>query len=116
MANFLVETYAPSPREAELETVICRAQHAAAAALRESLVVEHLSSSLLPEDEICFHVFEGTNAAITYVAEQAGIDIEQIVETVVERGGRRSGSAAEVFLAQITKQVRGDAARRRGLQ
>ena len=96
--------------------MIYRAQHAAAAALRESLVVEHLSSSLVPEDEICFHVFEGPNAAISYVAEQAGIDIERIVETVVDRGGRRSGSAAELFLAHITKQGRGDASRRRGLE
>ena len=104
MANFLVETYAPSPREAELEKVICRAQHAAEAALREGLVVEHLSSYLVPEVEMCFHVFEGPNAAaITYVAEQAGIDVERIVETVVDRGGRRSGSAAEVFLSHITK-------------
>lgn len=42
-----------------------------------------MSSIFIPEDEICFHLFEGPSAeAVWEVSERAGIACERVVEGV----------------------------------
>jgi hypothetical protein len=82
MRSYLVELYQPAgaltgPAGAE------RAREAAEQLTREGTPVRYLRSLLLPEDEICFHLFEGISAeAIGQASRRALLDYERIIEVL----------------------------------
>lgn len=81
MPRFLVEVYAPkSSRLTEL------AAAARAAAKGPDGGIWYVDSILVPEDETCFHVFEGPRAAaIAEAAVAAGLPFQRVVKAVGHR-------------------------------
>jgi hypothetical protein len=58
-------------------------REASEAISREGIRVRHVRSYVVPEDEMCFHVFEaGSVEDVTRVSEIAGIQVGRIVETI----------------------------------
>jgi hypothetical protein len=74
VTNFVVEVYAPNLSRADLADLAVRAEAAVLEMEREGVRVRYLRSVLVPEDETCFHHFEGpTIDAIRRVSERAGL-------------------------------------------
>ena len=74
MTNFVVEVYAPNLSRADLAELAGRAEAAVLQMEREGVRVRYLRSVLVPEDETCFHHFEGpTIDAIRLASERAGL-------------------------------------------
>lgn len=80
MARYLVEVY--SRRQVgDLVRAVARARSAAAAVSAEGTPVRHVRTTLIPDDETCFHVFEGPSVeAIDAVVRRAGLRHARIVE------------------------------------
>jgi hypothetical protein len=64
MADFLVEVYTPKLDARTLTTLVARLEAAAEAITREGRRVRFLRSIHVPEDETCFHLFEGESADV----------------------------------------------------
>jgi hypothetical protein len=80
--NYLVESYAPRSGAA-LDESIARVQLAAKQIAAEGLVLRHIRSTFVPEDEICFHVFEAESPAVVdEVGRRAGLPFERVVEAM----------------------------------
>lgn len=78
MPNFLVEGYLATPNRAELEALARKAT-----ALEEVEAIRYLGSLVLPEDEICFHLFEASSvASLLEASELAELEHERVVETI----------------------------------
>jgi hypothetical protein len=92
MTSFVVETFAPRLGEEGLAQTTRGAREAAASVRAGGIEVWHVRSYLLPEDEMCLHVFEGPSAdAVTRVAELAGLQVERVVEAIDDgAGGERT--------------------------
>jgi hypothetical protein len=83
MPSYLVETYLSRTRAGE--RVVCeqRARTAAEELTGEQTSIRFERSIHIPEDEICFFVFEAaTSRDAALVAERAGLDPIRIVEAV----------------------------------
>ncbi len=83
MKRFLVETYLARSAAGERVTRERRARSAAEELTSETRPVRFDHSMHVPEDEICFFVFDapsGQDAAL--VAQRAGLDPFRIVEAV----------------------------------
>jgi hypothetical protein len=81
MPNFLVEVYAP--KAARLADLAFAARTAVELATCESGRVRYLDSMLVPEDETCFHLFEGPSAAaVSEAARRAALPFQRVVEVV----------------------------------
>ena len=83
MPNYLVETYLARGDAGERTTRERRARLAAEELTREGTRVHFNRSIHVPEDEICFFVFDaasGRNAAL--VAERAELDPIRVVEAI----------------------------------
>jgi hypothetical protein len=81
--SYLVETYLARGRAGELTARERRARLAAEELTRERTSVRFDRSIHVPEDEICFFVFDapsGRDAAL--VAQRAGLDPFRVVEAV----------------------------------
>jgi hypothetical protein len=79
MARYLVEVYS-SRRIGDLARAVARARAAAAAVSAEGIPVRHVRATLVPDDETCFHVFEGPSVeAIDQVVRRAGLAHARIV-------------------------------------
>jgi hypothetical protein len=81
--SYLVETYLARGKTGERASREQRARFAAEELRRKSVRVRFERSIHLPEDEICFFVFEapsGRDAAL--VADRAGLDPFRVVEAV----------------------------------
>ena len=83
MPSYLVETYLARGRaheRAEHERLACMA----AAELTQGETLVRFDRSIhVPEDEICFYVFDAPSARhAAYAAERAGLDPIRIVEAV----------------------------------
>ncbi len=73
MPNYLVEAYAPEG--SELEELVERARSADADGVR------HVRSIFLPEDETCFHLFEGgCEADVVAASMRVGLQPHRVVE------------------------------------
>ena len=86
MPSYLVETYLARGRESERAARERRARAAAEELTRESSRVSFERSIHVPEDEICFFVFDapsGRDAALA--AQRAGLDPFRVVEAVSSR-------------------------------
>ena len=82
--QYLVETYVAGGTVDPSTTA--RAREAAEKLSRPGEAVRHLRSILLPEDETCFHLFEGEALqAVERVSEAAGLGRGRIVEAISVR-------------------------------
>ena len=83
MPSYLVETYLPANRADERSACERRAESAARELSRTETAVRFDCSIHVPEDEICFFVFEAPSSrAATLAAERAELDAIRVVEAV----------------------------------
>ena len=83
MPSYLVETYLTSGRTDERITSERRARTAAAELTQGSRLVRFDHSIHVPEDEICFYVFDAPSARdAALAARRAGLDPLRVVEAV----------------------------------
>ena len=83
MPSYLVETYLARGHAGELSARERRARSAAEELTREDASVSFERSIHVPEDELCFFVFDapsGREAALA--AQRAGLDVFRVVEAV----------------------------------
>jgi hypothetical protein len=88
--SYLVETYLARGNAGELAARERRARSAAEELTREKSRVRFECSIHVPEDEICFFLFDapsGRVAALT--AQRAGLDPVRVVEAVSSRKEKR---------------------------
>lgn len=86
MKTYLVEAYLPRAREEELHEAVARLEADAESAQPGSARARYLRSTFVPEDEICFHVFEAVSAeAVREAGERASLTFDRIVEAREER-------------------------------
>lgn len=80
--TFLVEAYAPAA--SEVDRVSAQARLAVSAG---PPIVRHIRSILVPEDELCLHLFEADSAAVLAVAVGgAAMTAPRIVEVTLVSG------------------------------
>jgi hypothetical protein len=80
MASFLVEAYTAAHEVAELDA---RARAAAEELAHAGRAVRHVRTIFVPEDEMCFHLFEAASVEVVREAsERARLSPQRIVETV----------------------------------
>lgn len=87
--TYLAESYVPRSGAA-LDDAIARVRLAAKEIAAGGVRLRHVRSTFVPEDEICFHVFEAESAlVIDEVGRRAGLAFEHIVEAmpVAPHGG-----------------------------
>jgi aminoglycoside phosphotransferase len=90
MKRYLVETYLAHGATAERVAHEQRARSAAAELTREARRVRFDHSIHVPEDEICFFVFDAPSSRdAALVAERAGLDAVRIVEAISSREEER---------------------------
>jgi hypothetical protein len=83
MPSYLVETYLGRTESAEHSARELRARSAAETLTQEKTPVRFDRSIHVPEDEICFFVFDAPSArAATLAAERAGLDPIRVVEAI----------------------------------
>jgi hypothetical protein len=81
--SYLVETYLSRPRADERAALEKRAASAARALNAPGRAVRFESSMAVPEDEVCFFVFEAPSGAVARLAaEAAGLGPLRVVEAV----------------------------------
>ncbi len=86
MKRYLVETYLARSAAAERAAQDQRARTAAEELAGEAKRVRFDRSIHVPEDEICFFVFDAPSSRIAaLVAERAGLDPVRIVEAISSR-------------------------------
>jgi hypothetical protein len=84
--SYLVETYLARGQAGELDARERRARSAVEELTQEQTRVHFERSIYVPEDEICFFVFDapsGRDAAL--VAQRAGLDPFRVVEAISSR-------------------------------
>jgi hypothetical protein len=86
MKRYLVETYLARGATAERAAQEHRARSAAAELAREARRIRFDHSIHIPDDEICFFVFDAPSSRdAALVAERAGLDPVRIVEAISSR-------------------------------
>jgi hypothetical protein len=82
MRSYIVETYVPRGRGAEVATAR-RAREAARALAAAGRQIRFLRSTFLPSDELCFLVFEAeSKTVVSEAAARAAIEFERIIDAV----------------------------------
>jgi hypothetical protein len=85
LKRFVVELYLPTTADRR-QLMASRVQRAVAELRAGGTEVRYLRWIYIPEDETCFHLFEGSSAeAIAEASHRAAIDYDRIVE-VFESG------------------------------
>jgi hypothetical protein len=79
---FLVECYWPGVDEQKLDVTMGRAQSAAEELRRQGHDLRLVGSILVPADETVFWLFDGDEADIRVVSEQAGVAFERTLESL----------------------------------
>lgn len=83
MAQYLVELYVPRRAQATLADAADRARLASEQLTNEGKHVRYLRTIFIPQDEICFHVYEAQAADLVGEASlRAHIAYERIVPAV----------------------------------
>jgi hypothetical protein len=81
--SYLIETYLARGQAAERTSRERQARSAAEELTREHTRVRFDRSIHIPEDEICFYIFEAPSARVAALAAQlAGLDPLRVVEAV----------------------------------
>jgi hypothetical protein len=84
--SYLVETYLPRGRAGERDACEGRARSAAEEQTRAGMPVRFDGAIHIPEDEICFFVFDaGSSRDAAQVAQLAGLEPFRVVEAVSSR-------------------------------
>jgi hypothetical protein len=91
VATFLIETYLPRGRSAEMESATSNlrsvARDAPPDAPLDAPPVRYLRSFYVPDDEMAFHVVEAPSLEATVeLTRRAGLSPERIVETEASSG------------------------------
>ena len=90
MPSFLVETYLARGNAGERAARERRARSAAGELARERTDVRFERSIYVPEDEICFFVFEaGSSREAALAAERAELGAIRVVEAIASGGERK---------------------------
>jgi hypothetical protein len=90
MPSYLVETYLPRGRARERAARERRARSAAEELTRERRRVRFDCSIHVPEDEVCFFLFDAaSDRDAALVAERAGLEPIRVVEAVSSRKEER---------------------------
>ena len=83
MPSYLVETFLPRGAAGERTARERRARSVAEELARERTTVRFKHSIHVPEDEICFFVFDAPSSGdAALLAERAGLDPVRIVEAI----------------------------------
>jgi hypothetical protein len=81
MATYLVEAYTPG--RGAMDDAERRARRAADDVSHGGSPVRYLRAIFVPEDEICFHIFEAPSAeAVRQATDDAALDPQRIVEAI----------------------------------
>ena len=88
--SYLVECYWPNVDEGKLAAGARRTDDAAGALRSNGHDIRLLWSVLVCSEEIVFYLFEGAEADVRAVSEQAGVPFERVLESLCI-----DGSAAE---------------------
>jgi hypothetical protein len=81
--SYLLEAYMPKTCAGDAPAVIARARAAAEQMTREGMAVRLVRSFFLPEDELCFCVFEAASAAeVTEAGRRAAMSVGRIQPAV----------------------------------
>jgi hypothetical protein len=87
--SYLVETYLARSSAEERTERERRARSVAEELTREGTRVRFEGAIHVPEDEICFFVFDASSdRAATLAAERAGLDAVRVVEAIASREER----------------------------
>jgi hypothetical protein len=83
MAAFLVEAYQPRTRLNELAALVRRAAVVAQAMSADGAHVRYVRTTFVPEDEICFHLFESASSeAVEDLCRRAALIFDRVSEAV----------------------------------
>ena len=83
MPRYLVESYIPRSRAREARAAGRDARTAAEELVREGTPVRYVRTTLLPDDETCFHIFDATTEeAVGEACRRAGIATGRIVPAI----------------------------------
>jgi hypothetical protein len=80
--SYLVECYWPGVSKKALAAAVERTREAAIEVSREGGKVNFLGSILVPADEMVFYLFDGAEADVRAVSEQAGVPFERLLESL----------------------------------
>jgi len=87
MAEFLVELYVPRTEDAAVKRGAAKARRAAQKLTREGTPVRYLRSIFVPEDEICFYLYEAETAEVVReAARRAELRVERVSVAFGEDG------------------------------
>ena len=79
MAEFLVELYVPRTDDAAVKRGAANARRAAKKLTREGTPIRYLRSIFVPEDEICFYLYEAETAdAVREAMRRADLRFERV--------------------------------------
>jgi hypothetical protein len=83
MPTYLLETYMPGSHVHEAAAASDRARAAAEELARQGTAVRYVRSTFLPDDEMCFHIFEAdVTATVDRVSLRAALGPGRIVPAV----------------------------------
>ncbi len=83
MSQYLVELYQPRLGPVELAEGAERAREAALELTAEGTAVRYLRTVFVPEDEVCFYLYEAESAeAVGRACRRAGLPVERVLEAV----------------------------------
>lgn len=84
--SYLAEAYVPRPRAGDVRAHERRARAAARELTHQGVPIRFLRSFFVPEDEICFYVFEADSAETVEAAcTRAALRFERVIEAVDSR-------------------------------
>lgn len=86
--SYLVECFWPGVSSEQAAAAARRAQRAARGLRRHGRAAHFLGSILIPDDEMVFCLFEGSEADVRTASEQAGVPFERVLESVRIAAGR----------------------------
>lgn len=93
MPRFLVEAYVGRTNCSDLAEIVCRLERAAEQLTARGVPVHYVRSTLVPEDETCFHVIEGPSLEeVEEVGRRAELAINRVtkaLEPIPNDGGLR---------------------------
>ena len=83
MPRYLVESYVPRSRARNARAAGREARTATAKLVREGTPVRYVRTTLLPDDETCFHIFEAASEEVVVeVCRRAAIATGRIVPAI----------------------------------
>ena len=80
--SYLVECYWPGVSEEKLAVAARRAHAASSDLRRHGRELRFVGSILVPADETVFCLFDGIEADVRTVTEQAGVPFERVLESI----------------------------------